>query len=119
MLFQAVFRVDARFMKLDLLFLGIEAGVGLRNLGSDFLEVGTQFSAELFDDLGVLFREIVLFADVVLEIVELFAFVFVIADEFEVAFANDAGRLAALVSVMRIMPEERAFVNLTTSAHRA
>ena len=64
--------------------------------------------AEPVNDFGVCLGEVFSFANVVLEVVELFASVFVVANEFEIAFANDARWFATLVAVVWIVPEKRA-----------
>ena len=90
------------------LFRGVEAGVGFGDFGTDFGEVGGQFGGEGFDEVGVFLSEVVFFAEVVGDVVEFLMSVLVVADEFVVAFTDDAGGFAALVSVVGVVPVEGA-----------
>jgi len=62
----------------------------------------------LLNLLRLLSGEIVFFLGVVAEVVEFFSLIFVVADEFVVSVADDAGRFAALVAVVRVVPKEGA-----------
>lgn len=95
---------------LDLLglFRGVEAGIGFGDFGTDFGEVGGQFGGEFFDAFRVAGGEVGDFADVFFDVVKFFAAVFVVADEFEVPFADHAGGFAALVAVVWVVPVEGA-----------
>ena len=91
-----------------LLLFGIEAGIGLGDFSTCFFEPGIQLFAHVVDELGIFSSEVGLFAEVVGEVVEFIAIVFVVADEFPIAFSDDGGGFAALVSIMGVVPEERA-----------
>lgn len=79
----------------------------LRDFGVGFAEPFVQFCAQCGGSLGLARGEVVAFADVGREIVEFVVAVFPVVDEFPIAVANDGGRFAALVAVMRVVPVER------------
>src|SRR5436190_14339998 len=71
-----------------------------------------------FDSFCLLSGEVVLLPEIGFEIEEFDTIVFEPFDKLPVAFAHTAGRCAALIAVMRVMPEERAGGQLAAAQHR-
>lgn len=87
--------------------VGVEVRIRRRHQGADILAPGDELGAEGGDFVGVLRGEVVFFADVLRDIVELHGAVFEPFDELPVAVADGAVGRAALVAVVRIVPIER------------
>ena len=75
---------------------------GNRSLG--FLLPGFEFGEEFFDFLGLLGSKVVLFGEVVLEVVELSTVVFEVFDQFPIALPNHAAGCGAEVLGGRTVP---------------
>lgn len=81
--------------------------VGNRQEGVGVLEEAVELGFEFGEFGRILVREVVVFAGIGGEVVELGAFLEVIDDEFPIAITDGGRRDAALVSPMRIVPEQR------------
>src|SRR6476660_2254653 len=82
------------------------------------LAPGRQPGGQVLHLRGMLGGQVVPFAQVVAEVVQLTAAVLVPFDELPVAVADHAARGAPLAAIMRPMPEERTALDLTTFEQR-
>jgi len=84
----------------------VVAGVGLGEGGAGVLEPGLEFGPEAGGARRLLRGEVMLFADVVRQVVEFVAVVLPIMDELPAVLADDGRGVGALVAIVGVVPEE-------------
>lgn len=96
---------------MDLFFGRVEARIGLGNSRTGVNQPLVELSAQLANRLGMLCGHVVTFSGVIGQLIQLIPAVFPVVDQFPIALAENRGRFATLVSIMRIVPVQRAVVD--------
>ncbi len=97
---------------------GIEAGILLRDAGSCRGEPAVEGGAEFPDPWSFPGGEVGLLPDIPGEVVEFVPAILVVVNEFPVPAADDGTWFSALVSIVRVVPEEVARGDLSPLEER-
>ena len=89
---------------------GFIGRIALWDTCKDILTPLSQLDMQVFGYVRQLLSQIFFFADIVLEVVEFDAIVFEELNEFVVTFTDGGTGRAALIAVVRVMPENRAAI---------